>query len=650
MVRSGAGSPLPRGAKGPGSRKAGPKAESAILRILATSDLHMHLLAWDYFTDRPARTRGLSLLAGLIERARAEVPQSILVDNGDFLQGSPLGDLLAETSYRPPDGLNPMIAAMNHLAYDAAALGNHEFSHGLAYLKAALPQARFPILSANILRVLGDDPSLDQPFVTPTALLARHIALPGHPPRKITIGLVGLTPVEVVNWESEALRGHVVARDMIGAAAHHLKKLRSDGADLVIALAHSGLGDPRFLHDQETSVLHLAQNLEFDAIVAGHTHMRMPGPDFAASPQIDPVQGRVCGRPTVMPGFFGSHLGVIDLHLEPKGASGWTLVDSRVALRPVSRHSPSGRTVATVREDPAILAIASDAHDHTRRWSRRKIGETSQDLTSFFSLIGPTAAVRLVARAQADHIAQMVRGTLWMGLPILSAAAPFRCGGRSGPENFTHIAAGPLSLRNISDLYLFPNTVIALALMGHEVADWLERAAAMYHQIAPGSQDAELIDQDMPGFEFDQIEGLDYDIDLTRAAKFDITGRRLPGQPGRVRNITQGEHPLNPEARYILVTNSYRLGGGGRYDMARDERVILRGGQAIRAILASYVAQIGRVQIDTAPNWRLTLGTGGSVTFRTSPLACTTAPEVRHGALTALDLTADGFRRFRLTL
>ncbi len=634
----------------PRPKKNGSGTDHTVLRILATSDLHMHLLAWDYFSDRPAKTRGLSLLAGLIAKARAEVPHSLLVDNGDFLQGSPLGDFLAETRYVPPDGLNPMIAAMNHLAYDAAALGNHEFSHGLDYLEAALPQAKFPVLSANILRALGGTPHEDLPLVAQTTLITRHLCCPDGTTRPITIGLVGLTPGQVVNWEREVLEGRIVARDMMEAASHHLKKLRMAGADLVIALAHSGLGDATAPDNQENNVIRLAQALDFDAIVAGHTHNRLPGPDFSVSPTIDPVQGRVCGTPTVMPGFFGSHLGVIDLHLIPQSGPGWALIDSNVELRPVFRYGPSGRATSVVKQDPAILAIARHSHDSTRRWSRRKIGMTTQDLNSHFALIGPTPAVRLVARAQAEHIAQSLRGTLWTGLPILSAAAPFRTGGHSGPDNYTQVPAGPISLRNIADLYLFPNSVIALLLYGHEVADWLERAAAMFHQIPQGAQNAPLINEAMPGFEFDQIEGLDYEIDLTRAPKFDINGTRRPLEAGRVRNIVQDGKPLNPNARYILVTNTYRLGGGGGYDMARSERVVLRGGPSVRAILASYVARTGTVNLDNKPNWRLTLGFGGSVTFCTSPQARAPVSNPQTAVLTALGPTQDGFQSFRLSL
>ncbi|MGQ0611043.1 MAG: metallophosphoesterase [Paracoccaceae bacterium] len=321
------------------------------LRILATSDIHMHLLPWDYYTDRPSRLRGLSLLAGLIAQARAEVEHSILVDNGDFLQGSPIGDLIAETAAMRKDTPHPMIAAMNHLGYAAACLGNHEFSHGLEFLQGALAGARFAPLSANILTARGPDLAADSTLCQPSLLVERMIALPGQAARPLRIGLVGLTPPQVVNWENHVLKGRLSVRGMHEAAAHHLAELRGRGADLVVALAHSGLGEESSSRDHENSVVHLAKELAFDALVAGHIHTTFPGPDFAPAPHLDPARGMVFGKPVVMPGFNGSHLGLIDLDLRPGATGGWTVEGRQATLRAVYRRGPAGRIRAAVKED-----------------------------------------------------------------------------------------------------------------------------------------------------------------------------------------------------------------------------------------------------------------------------------------------------------
>ncbi len=622
------------------------------LRILATSDIHMHLLPWDYYIDRPSRLRGLSLLAGLIAQARAEVEHSLLVDNGDFLQGSPIGDLIAETAAMRKAEVHPMIAAMNHLGYVAACLGNHEFSHGLEFLQGALAGARFAPLSANILTARGPSPAEDLTLCQPSLMVERMIAIPGQAARPLRIGLVGLTPPQVVNWENHVLKGRLSVRGMHDAAAHHLAELRAKGADLVVALAHSGLGDETTPRDHENSVIRLAKELEFDALVAGHIHTTFLGPDFAPTPHLDPARGMVFGKPVVMPGFNGSHLGLIDLDLRPGATGGWTVVGRQAMLRAVYRRSPGGRVRATVKQDETIRQIALPAHASTRRWARRRIGHIDAPLHSYFALARPSAAVTLVAQAQAEHLRRALRGTDWGGLPVLSAAAPFRSGGRSGPGNYTFVPSGPISLRNIADLYSFPNTPVGFLLTGAEVVEWLERAAAQFCTITPGARDAELINAAMPGFDFDMIHGLTYRFDLSGPARYDVTGRLTDPAAHRLREVRHAGAPIDPAARFVLASNSYRLGGGGGYPGARDSRAILRGGEAIRSILASHIAAVGRLAPEGAgePPWGFVPMPGTSVTFLSAAEAEAHIAPQDQGRLKPLDLTEAGFRRFRLDL
>lgn len=133
-----------------------PPPDGMTLRILATSDLHMHLLPYDYLADRPSDRIGLARTASLIEARRTGPHASILLDNGDFLQGGPMGDLVARRS-GPFAGTHPAIAAMNALGYDAAALGNHDFNFGLPFLRRAVARARFPMLAANLTVRRGAD-------------------------------------------------------------------------------------------------------------------------------------------------------------------------------------------------------------------------------------------------------------------------------------------------------------------------------------------------------------------------------------------------------------------------------------------------------------------------------------------------------------
>jgi len=212
--------------------------ETFYLRLLATSDIHAAILPYDYAAGRADRGYGLACIATLVETARAEAPGAcLLVDNGDFLQGSPLSDLHDPASDAP----NPVIAAMNRLAYDAANLGNHEFNFGLPTLRAAVEQAAFPVLSANTLTRKGATPEDDDPLLPPATIITRTCTIATGETRTLNIGLLGLLPPQITLWDRFHLGGKVTARDMVETAAHHVPALRARGADIVILLAHTGI-------------------------------------------------------------------------------------------------------------------------------------------------------------------------------------------------------------------------------------------------------------------------------------------------------------------------------------------------------------------------------------------------------------------------
>ena len=80
----------------------GASAAELRLRLLETTDLHMNLVNHDYYQDKPTDAFGLAKTATLIKAARAEVKNTLLFDNGDLIQGSPLGDWWRGSNRWPP--------------------------------------------------------------------------------------------------------------------------------------------------------------------------------------------------------------------------------------------------------------------------------------------------------------------------------------------------------------------------------------------------------------------------------------------------------------------------------------------------------------------------------------------------------------------
>ena len=153
-------------------------------------------------------------------------------------------------------------------------------------------------------------------------------------------------------------------------------------------------------------------------------------------------------------------------------------------------------------------------HEATLDYIRRAVGKTSAPLYSYFALVADDPSVQIVTNAQSWYIAQMMAGTPNAGLPILSAGAPFKAGGRGGPDYYTDVPVGDIAIKNVADLYLYPNTIRAVKITGAEVKDWLERSAGMFNQITPGKADQILLNPDFPSYNFDVIDGVSYKIDL----------------------------------------------------------------------------------------------------------------------------------------
>jgi len=604
----------------------------ATLRLLATTDLHAHAFGWDYHSDRPRDGVGLAGLAHLIEAARRDCPNILLLDNGDFLQGSALGDWAAEAG---ATGVHPMIAAMNALGYDAATLGNHEFSHGMPLLRQAISDASFPFVSANLTSASAT------PLVASSVMLERVISDGRGQSRPIAIGITGIAPTQTTVWEAAQIDGQVTALQAVPAAREAVDALRRAGADLVILLAHTGWErrwDREDIDGEMENVAHpLALHAGADAMVLGHTHKTFPRP-VGTEAEGEGPRGKLHGKPAVMPGFFGSHLGRIDLSLHHDGTD-WHLSETRADLisalpAPAPHHS--------------VETACGPAHEATRQWLGARVGMYQHPLHSYFSRIYPSNIIRLISAAQTDHTHRALRGTTWQHLPLLSAAAPFRAGGRGGAENYTDIPAGKLNLRHVADIYPFPNTVVALLVTGADLADWLERAVIQFSTLIPGGEEVALVDESCPSFDFDLIDDLSFRIDLTRQPRFDAWGKWLEDSR-RIKGLTYRGRPVAAADRFVLATNSFRAAGGGGFAGCRPDRIVLDDRRPTRTVLADYLSTCPDPLPPSGFNWSYE-PVGTSVTFDSAKKSAQFMADVAVLRPEAIAGAAPDFQRFRLWL
>lgn len=604
------------------------------LRIMATSDLHMHLRGYDYLADRPTASSGLSRMATLMRDLRRTSPNTLLFDNGDLLQGTPMGDVFAER--RAP---HPAIAAMQALGLDAATLGNHDFDFGLETLARILAQAHHPTVSANVALA----PGAEGPKLPPFALLERRFRDGAGRPHLLRIGVIGFLPPQVMRWNAHVLCGRMQVRDILDAARAEVPRLRAAGADVVIALCHSGIGGAEAVAGMENAAVPLAALPGIDALVAGHSHRVFPGPDHAASGAVDPLGGRIHGKPATMPGCNGSHLGLLDLVLGRRDGV-WHVLDGRGGALALS--------AAAYAEDPAIIARTERAHAETLAHVQRQSGQTGRALHSHFALLGHAPALSVVLAAQTRHAARVLAGGPHADLPLLSAAAPLRNGGRGTDPGVTDIPAGPILRRHVAALYGFPNRLTALLLDGAALREWLERAAAIFNRITPGSRDMPLLMPDAPGYHFDVIDGVSYAIDLSRAARYTADGEPVQDitGPGRITRLSYGGRPVAPGDRFVILTSSYRAGGGGGFPGLPDAEVLHVSDETVEQIVLEGFERGLVPEIRPGPLFRFQPLPGTCAIFETGIAARAYEGEMPWLALTPDGAVPGGRMRYRLEL
>jgi 2',3'-cyclic-nucleotide 2'-phosphodiesterase/3'-nucleotidase len=624
-------------------------ANQAHLRIMETTDLHVHVFPYDYYADRPSDTVGLARTAAHIDAIRAEASNAILVDNGDLLQGNPMGDYIAYERGMKDGDMHPIIMAMNTLGYDAATLGNHEFNYGLDFLLKSINGANFPVVSANVAKEMGSIARKDKTLVEPYVILDREVVDGSGQKHPIKIGLIGFVPPQIITWDRRHLEGNVEVRDIVDTARSYIPEMKEKGADLIIALNHSGIGPAKHTEGMENASVPLAELDGIDAMVTGHSHLVFPSPAFDGLAGVDAKNGLVHDKPTVMGGFWGSHLGLIDLMIERSG-NAWRVITSSVETRPISKRTDDHKITPLVDSDQGVLKSVADVHDQTLKYTRRAVGKTATPLHSYFALVADDPSVQIVSNAQLWYLKDMFKDTEHDGLPVLSAAAPFKAGGRAGPEHYTDVAPGNLAIKNVADLYFFPNTIRAVRITGAQLKGWLDRSAGMFLQIKAGSKDQRLLNPEFPPYNFDVIDGVTYKIDLSQPSRFNAKGDLLDANATRIIDLAHEGAPVTDDMEFIVATNNYRAGGGGDFPGADGTTIIFEGPDTNRDIIVRYIAEQGTVDPKADNNWTFAPLPDTSVIFETGPKA-----NDHLGELTSIDVApagdgADGFSRFRIAL
>ncbi|WP_184704783.1 bifunctional 2',3'-cyclic-nucleotide 2'-phosphodiesterase/3'-nucleotidase [Comamonas odontotermitis] len=612
-----------------GGGSGGDKSATATLAVLETTDLHFNIRSYDYFKLADDPSYGFERTATLIRKARSEFANTLLVDNGDTIQGTALADYEAQVAPIACEQQLSMYKAMGVLQFDAGTLGNHEFNYGLPFLNQVLGGGLkvdgvdatkkcagpgFPMTLANVIST-----QTNAPLVAPYVVLNREITgidSDGKATRlPIKIGVIGFTTPGIMGWDKRHLEGKVRVTGAVEAAQKYVPELRSKGADIVVALLHGGLDASEYRADMENPGLYLSKVAGIDAMVMGHQHSVFP--DTADKPAfsmagVDNKAGTINGVPAVMASSWGKALGVVALSLRWDGKV-WSVdkSKSKSELRNTATGKDAAGKVTYVAVDGSIAPVVEGQHQAAIRYVKTPVGQTDFRMGTQFADVGDPGAIQIVNQAQQDYVQRYVAANLpqYAQLPVLSVSAPFKSGFQGGAD-YTDVAAGPLAISSAADLYLYPNTVYAVKVTGAQVKSWLEAAAQRFNRIDPAAIADQWLISSFPGYNFDMFTTADvqYQIDVTQPVGSRIVGLQYKGQP------------INTAQEFVIATNNYRATSGKGFLPELDGRsTIYASPDTNRDVVIAYVKahpQITRAANGAAQSWRFAkTPTAGKVLF-----------------------------------
>jgi 2',3'-cyclic-nucleotide 2'-phosphodiesterase (5'-nucleotidase family) len=599
-------------------------ATTAKFVILNTTDIHSHILNYNYYKNTVDNGVGLNLIATKINEYKAKYNSAwLFVDNGDTIQGNPLADYLFKVfqnqsiyqnapSYLKPylengtintNFFNPAVKVLDMLGVDTITVGNHELDYGLEYLRAIIDgsgRLKDSFLSTNIY-----DKKTGTHAFTPYKIIEKQITGDDGITRTLKVGVIGTTPIgSGINGNAIVLNGALESKSILAEVQKSITALQGK-VDLIGLVAHTGIGsNPATGLSGDNIATSLLANAtvknNVDFLITGHSHNLFPNTQnpFYETANVNNNAGTVHGIPATMAGRYGDHLGVIEMELTFDVAKNKWIVD---------KTKTSVKLETSTVEDKAINDFMKDIHAAALSYTTSFVANTETPINNYFAFTKDSLAIELVNKAQIEYTKKIINEdpklAAYTKLPVLGAVAPFK-NGFYGADDFTSIEAGNIEIKDTYDLYSFPNTLVVIKLTKAELKTYLENSAKAFNTISEtSSKDQELLDPSFKGYNFDIIDGVKYSINVLKPVN------------NRIENLTMLDgSEIKDGDEFLVAINSHRAG-------SYKPKIILETPTETRDIVANYLSNLKTLNTTVDNNWSLNIGNADNVVFKSAEIA-----------------------------
>ncbi|PIJ62496.1 5'-nucleotidase C-terminal domain-containing protein [Mesotoga sp. H07.pep.5.3] len=386
------------------------------LTILHTSFVPANTAPFDYSSGKsedvfPAR------LAAFVNQMRLFNPNTLFIDTGNLIRGTPLSYYSAKIDYC---NLNPFVEAMNAIGINASLIGSEEFIYGPGFLEEAISASEFPLLSANIVFK-----SSGEPVFSPFEVV--EIQDDGE---KLRVGIVGLVTEVIPPWQEAEFFAGLSFVDPVDAAGDYLGKLREEVDVLVLAYRGS--------NEEARKIVKALREIDV----------------FLKGPQLTTKSAIVDGVVISGPGYIDESVSKIDIYLEKTG-EGWKIHD-----RSVDEFSMSG-----FLPDESVVEIFRGYNDQIQKLLDTRVGFAVGDF-----YVEDAFKVRLRDNPLAEFINRVQMEVTGAEISCTSVFDYATTGWKTGP----------ITIGEIYEVYPLPSTLKVLELTGGDIKEALEFSAERF--------------------------------------------------------------------------------------------------------------------------------------------------------------------------